>query len=77
MCIFRKHYAGWTAKEKKTQAWDFKRSLKKRTRNKREKKPQTLCLCAPMVIIKAVDAENESVYFLKKLNVASCPPIYV
>lgn len=50
---------------------------KKRTRNKKEKKSLALCLCTPMVIIKIVDADNESVYFLKKLNVVSCPPTYV
>lgn len=78
MYIFRKHYNVWTAKEKKTQAWDFKRKKeKKEKKNKKEMKPQTLYFCTPTVIIKTVDAENESMHFLKKLNVATCPPTYV
>lgn len=77
-CVFPEStMLGELQKKRKHRHEILKEVKKKRTRNKREKKPQTLCLCTPMVIIKTVDAENESVYFLEKLNVASCPPIYV
>ena len=77
-CVFPEStMLGELQKKRKHRHEILKEVKKKRTRNKREKKPQTLCLCTPMVIIKTVDAENESVYFLEKLNAASCPPIYV
>lgn len=75
MCIRRKRYAVWTAKEKKTQAWDFKR--KKKKKKKEEKNLKTFCICTSVVIIKTIDAENESVHFLKKLNMVTYPPTYV
>ena len=53
------------------------RKKKKKKKTKKEMKPQTLYFCTPTVIIKTVDAENESMHFLKKLNVATCPPTYV
>lgn len=77
--VFRKHYAVWTAKEKKKKkqtntGLNFKRKLKK---NKKQKKPKTFHVCTPREIIKTVDAENESMHFLERLNVATCPPTYV
>ena len=77
-CVFSEStMLGELQRKRKHRHEILKEVKKKRIRNKKEKKPQTLCLSTPMVIIKTVDAENESVYFLKKLNVVSCPPTYV